>query len=374
MRPVILFIVHSWGGGTIRFATELAELIADRAAVVWASGKDNKTFHISKSSPDAAEQSFALADGLDAPLRALQALKPSRVNVIHTVGSQQSIAVLLERLGAPYDVTFTDYHHFSPRPHFEDDAGRFIGDAAVAAIARAAGEQIPPLLRRAERRIAVSADLARRIGPFMPGLPVIPVRIFDAGNAADTPVKIVPLADGEAMRVLVLGRMVSHKGLQTIFAVARRAQRERLPIEIISLGGISPQVAAMVGMLPRLRALGAYRQQDLGSIIAGLKPHLAWFPFTQPETHSYAISDAMSFGLPVLAAGIGAVAERLNGRPSTWIVPFERDQSDGDRHFQWLERLYRERLQTPPQYQPVDHLPAVVENFYPDVYLQPLSR
>jgi hypothetical protein len=29
-RPNVLFIVHSWGGGTIRFARELAYLVADR--------------------------------------------------------------------------------------------------------------------------------------------------------------------------------------------------------------------------------------------------------------------------------------------------------------------------------------------------------
>jgi hypothetical protein len=98
LRPVILFIVHPWGGGTIRFASELADLISDRVDVVWAWGVENKSFHISKRGPYFAEQSFDLAAGLDAPLRALNAYKASRVNIIHTIGLQRYIAALVDRL------------------------------------------------------------------------------------------------------------------------------------------------------------------------------------------------------------------------------------------------------------------------------------
>jgi glycosyltransferase involved in cell wall biosynthesis len=372
-RPAILFIVHPWGGGTIRFARELAELISDRVDVVWAWGDENKSFHISKRGPYFAEQSFDLVAGLDAPLQALNAFKVSRVNIIHTIGLERYIVALAERFTLPYDVTITDYHHFSTRPHFEDDGGWFMGDAVVAAIARTMRNSISPLLRRAERRIAVSGDLARRIGQFLPGFPVIPVRIFEAGATTDTPVKIVPLADGEVMRVLVLGRPRLEKGLSTIVAIAQRAERENLPIEIISLGESSPEVAALVGSLPRVRALGAYAQKELATIIARLKTHLAWFPFTQPETHSYALSDAASLGLPILASGIGAAPERLVGRQSTWVVPFNGAETDADSHFQWLKRLYLDRMETPARWEAVDFLPPVVERFYPDGYLEPLS-
>jgi glycosyltransferase involved in cell wall biosynthesis len=373
-RPVILFIVHPWGGGTIRFASELADLISDRVDVVWAWGVEDKSFHISKRGPYFAEQSFDLAAGLDAPLQALNAFKASRVNIIHTVGLQRYIAALVARFAVPYDVTITDYHHFSTRPHFEDDSGWFIGDAVVAAIAHTARHSISPLLRGAERRIAVSGDLARRIGQFMPGFPVIPVRIFEAGTTTNTPIKNVSLADGEVMRVLALGRPRLEKGLSTIVAVAQRAERENFPIEIISLGESSPEVAAVLGSLPRVRALGAYAQKELTTIIARLKTHLAWFPFTQPETHSYALSDAVSFGLPVLASGIGAAPERLIGRQSTWVVPFNGAGTDADSHFQWLKQLYLDRMETPALWQPVDYLPPVMERFYPDVYLESFSK
>jgi glycosyltransferase involved in cell wall biosynthesis len=287
-------------------------------------------------------------------------------------GCRKYIAPLVERLTVPYDVTFTDYHHFSDTPHFEDKSGHFIGDAAVAAIQQTARDNVPPLLRNAERRIALSGDLARRIEGFMPGSPVIPARVSEADTAIKAPVKIVRLAGGEVMRVLVLGRPHPVKGSATILEVARRTQQENFPMEITCLGEIHQGAADLLSSLPAVRLLGAYAQTDLPTIIARLKPHLAWLPFSVPETHSYALSDVMSLGLPVLASAIGAVPERVVGRQSTWLVPV--DGADANSHFRWLERLYHDRLQTPASCLPVDHLPRVVERFYPEAYLDPLLK
>jgi hypothetical protein len=49
-RPVVLFIVHPWGGGTTRFASELADLISDRVDVVWAG--ESKTRRCISQSAD----------------------------------------------------------------------------------------------------------------------------------------------------------------------------------------------------------------------------------------------------------------------------------------------------------------------------------
>jgi len=125
-KPTVLFVVHSWGGGTIRFACELADLVSDHVTVVWAWGVDNESFHISERGPYFADSSFDLAAGLDAPLSVLNAFGLCRANIVHTIGLQNYIHPLVERLGIPYDVTFTDYHHFSTAPHFEDDTGLFV--------------------------------------------------------------------------------------------------------------------------------------------------------------------------------------------------------------------------------------------------------
>jgi glycosyltransferase involved in cell wall biosynthesis len=371
-RDTILFIVHSWGGGTIRFASELADLIADRVDVLFAWGIEDKSLHISRRGPHRADHSFLLSEGLDAPLSILKAAKIGRVNVIQTIGLQRHVMTLLERLAAPYDVTFTDYHHFSAAPHFEDENGRFVGDDAVVAIARAASRRVSPLLQHADRRIAISRDLAHRLRMFLPDLPITPVRVFERSDAACTPVHTIALDDGGPMRVLALGRPQAIKGLNTIMAVAERAAAENFPIEIALLGETAPDVAERLSTLQRVRVLGRFEQSELADIVARLRPHLAWLPFNTPETYSYALSDAMKLGLPILVSEIGAVAERVSGRQSTWAIPF--DEANPDSWYRWLKKLYAERLQTPSRGSPIDHLPQAVERFYPDEYLRPLRR
>ena len=369
-RPKILFVVHSWGGGTIRFARELADLIADRVDVIWAWGIKDRSLHVSQRGPYFTEQSYDLTAGLDPPLRALRSFKLSRVNVIHTIGLQDHVSALVEGLKLPYDVTLTDYHHFSSAPHFEDERGFFIGDTALAGMREAAGDAVPPLLMKAERRIAISRDLAHRSQGFMPGLPVIPVRVIESQRAIGGPVKSPSLADGEAMRVLVLGRPDRAKGRATIIEVARRIHDEKLPVEITCLGKARAANEMALSSLPNVHVLGAYDQQDLPEIVAGIDPHVVWLPFTVPETHSYALSDATALGLPVLASGIGAIPERVMGRPSTWLVS---PPTDAERHFQWIKKLYLDRMQTRPAWQQIDHLPPVLDRFYPDAYLEPVE-
>ncbi|ODR96792.1 hypothetical protein AUC71_04290 [Methyloceanibacter marginalis] len=336
-RPRILFVVHGWGGGTIRFARALADLVADKVDVTWAWGVRNKLFHVSERGPYYSQKSYDLAAGFDVPLRDLKERQFDRLNVIHTIGLQEHISELTEGLSVPYDVTLTDYHHFSPTPHFEDERGYFIGDDAIAQMRNAAGLTLPPFLAKADRRIAISGDLAHRLQWLLPELPVIAARVRDPQEVRAA-VKAPVLKPGQPMRVLVLGRPHRAKGLSIILDVAKFARYEALPIEILCLGESSREAAAALDTLPNVRSLGAYKDTDLHDIVAQIDPHIAWLPFTVPETHSYALSDLLGLGLPILATAIGAVSERVAGRASTWLVPYR--PANADDHFNWIKRLY----------------------------------
>jgi glycosyltransferase involved in cell wall biosynthesis len=369
-RPRILFVVHAWGGGTIRFARELACLVADKVDVTWAWGIDNTSFHLSKRGPYFAEKSFSLAAGIEAPLRDLAARQFDRLNVIHTIGLQDQVSALVGGLTVPYDITFTDYHHFSPSPHFEDENGYFVGDEALAKAPNEPSENVLPLLAKADRRIAISGDLAHRVRKLIPMLPVIAATVREPRPPYTAEVRIPNLEDSEVMRLLVLGRPHLAKGLDVILHVARRAQSEGLPLNIYCLGESSGQAETALNALPNVHNLGAYGDADLSTIVGNIDPHLAWLPFTVPETHSYTLSDVLGFGLPILATGIGAVPERLNGRQCTWLVPYR--PANAEDHFDWIEKLYVSRLNTPSSWRPVSHLPETDVRFFPDAYLAPV--
>ncbi|WP_159079884.1 glycosyltransferase [Methyloceanibacter sp. wino2] len=368
--PKLLFVVHAWGGGTIRFAIELAEMISNRATVVWAWGENDKTIHVSSTRPYDSEISFNVAAGLEAPLEHLRAYGFRRANVIQTIGFGKTIGTLLKGLDISYDVTFTDYHYFSDTPHFEDDQGMFVGDEAVAQSQASWRGKVPPLLLGAGRLIAISGDLANRLQGFIPERPVIATRVYEAQKLNRKSVKRPVLARGEAMRVLFLGRPNPVKGVNIVLNVIERIRQAQLPIEVHCLGEIDPDRERQLRAIEQVTVHGAYEHSDLPEIVGKIDPHLAWFPFTQPETHSYALSDAMRMGLPVLATAIGAVPERLYGRPHTWLVPFGASMSEN--HFNWIEKLYRDRLDCGPSWVDIGHLPTIDRAFFPKRYIEPI--
>ncbi|MPM91705.1 hypothetical protein SDC9_138837 [bioreactor metagenome] len=112
-------------------------------------------------------------------------------------------------------------------------------------------------------------------------------------------------------------------------AAAVEASRQGAPVEFHLLGYgyrhlLSQPKAA-------LSAHGAYKEEDLPKLLAWLKPDLIWFPAQWPETYSYTLSAALQAGLPVVVPDIGAFAERVVGRPWSWIHEWDRDAKE------WVE-------------------------------------
>jgi glycosyltransferase involved in cell wall biosynthesis len=280
---------------------------------------------------------------------------------------------LLDGLNVPYDVTLVDYHQIALQPHLVDAEGRFVGDDALR-------KKDHPLLRpgpnklltEAERVVACSRDLAGRIRTLTKLSSVIAVRVPEAGDPGRFAVHKPPLAMREWMRVLYLGAIAPHKGVGLLAELAGLLREYSMPIRIECLGMIHvAPPPEMVGN-PHLRLWGRFDADDMHAHICNLRPHLALFPFTAPETYSFTMSDAMLHGLPVLATGLGAAAERLHGRPATWLLRPEEATASGIAT--WLDRLQREFLATPPRWLPIDHLPPLHERFYPGEYLRPLRN
>jgi glycosyltransferase involved in cell wall biosynthesis len=115
-------------------------------------------------------------------------------------------------------------------------------------------------------------------------------------------------ADGAPLKVLVIGAISRIKGFETLLALARTVQRQRLPIEI-SLLGFScddpPLSAAGV------QVLGRYADEELAPRIEALAPDLIFVPSIWPETYCYVLSSAMRAGCTVAAFDIGAQGRRL---------------------------------------------------------------
>ena len=370
-RATLMILLHNWGGGTLRYAETVAGIVKDRVNVLFGWGIENRVFHLSSVSADVGEVEYALPDELDRLILDLRGLGVARVDVMHSIGLDKHLEFLLERLGVPFDLTLLDYHQVALQPHLVDDAGRFVGDDALVSgkheLLRSA--PLPSLLYAADRVIACSRDLAGRFGRLARGLPLIAAKLPEPGNPEKFALHAPPLRPGELMRVLYLGGLATHKGVHTVVRVGELLRERRLRIRVDCLGARHVDLAPDTLVNPHLRILGAYLLDDLHALLCRMRPHVSWLPFTAPETHSFSLSDVMLQGLPVLATGIGAIPERVEGRPLTWLV--EPDEASPEGIVAWLERLQMDCLTTPARWLPVNHLPAPKRNFYEREYLLP---
>ena len=116
---------------------------------------------------------------------------------------------------------------------------------------------------------------------------------------------------------------------------------------------------------------GGYAEADLPALLARLQPDLVWFPAQWPETYSYTLSACLQAGLPVVAPNLGAFAERLGGRPWSWILPWDMPAPE------WLATFIQLRERhfasgQPPQAPPCAPSPPASGWHYRREYLQSL--
>jgi glycosyltransferase involved in cell wall biosynthesis len=372
-RPTLLIMLHGQGGGTIRYAELMARAIGNRANLLFGWGVLEQKFRLSSCAPDWPEIEYELPGQMGLLVDDLRSLQLARIDAMHSIGMEEHLDRLLSALGVPFDLTLVDYHQVALLPHLTDDEGNFIGDTALR-------QRTHSVLRRgtnmrmvaAERVIACSRDLARRVHQLTDHPNVLAARIPEPGKPDSFALHAPPLGCREWLRVLCLGGVYPIKGSRLLVEVADILRERQIPVRIECLGTIHVELPAEAMNNTHLRLWGRYATEDLHAHVCRLRPHLAWFPFMAPETHSFALSEALAHGIPVLATGIGAIPERLRGRPATWL--FAPEEVTAPHIAMWLDKLRRERLETPPRWLPTDHLPPLRERFYPDEYLRPLTR
>jgi len=368
--PTILLMLHTWGGGTERYAQMLGRHLAGRANVLYGTAREDRLFRLGATAADAPEVEWDVAaDGLEGPVATLRGLGVDQVDVLHTIGFETRIEDLLDALAVPFDVTLLDYHLVGSRTHLTDESGRFVGDEALEDPGHPARrrEPLPALMHGASRILACSRDLAWR-ATRLTGLDVIPVEVPDVPRLAQFAIQAATPSPGETLRVVCLGRIAPHKGGADIAAVARLAAARDFPLKLYCLGQDVDVLPVDLQEGGTIEVLGGYDEPVLQQTLCALRPHLAWLPFRAPETYSFSLSDCMAAGLPILATGVGAVPERVAGRDATWLVP--PAEASPETILSWLERLKREGMKTPPRWLPTDHLPPLRRGFYDAEYLR----
>jgi glycosyltransferase involved in cell wall biosynthesis len=125
--------------------------------------------------------------------------------------------------------------------------------------------------------------------------------------------------DLDAPYVLFLGRQTPSKGIDVLLAAARRVWRERPEVHFVLAGPHDPRRPAWRDPDPRVRDLGAVDLETKTSVLAGCE--LLCLP-SRKESFGGVVTEAWSFGKPVVAARIGALASVVeHGRTGLLAEP-----------------------------------------------------
>ena len=111
---------------------------------------------------------------------------------------------------------------------------------------------------------------------------------------------------GMRLRLIVLGRMSTHKGSE-LLRKASAGLSQYADITLVGCGGNGAKLAEEC----QWNFIEKYLPEELPAIIAKLAPHAALLPSVIPETFSYTLSELNQLGVPSLATALGSFVDRI---------------------------------------------------------------
>lgn len=342
-RPVLLHVVHGWGGGAERFVRDLAASDSAHAHLVLrAHGNFPQRCYGAR---------LELHDGSLAgpPLRELQlphALADTALTSHDWDGFFRSVladygvaAVLVSSLighsldalrsGLPTVVVAHDCYPLWPLLHrdFGDPALAFDLDQLRRDLAQADAEfefasrdagywrrlrqgYVAAVLDAKATLVAPSRSALANVLRLAPEFAALKQRVIPHGLAEWPQTPATLAADPpprQRLRLLIPGRVRRGKGAELLQA-ALPALREHAELFLLGAGGEGHQFFGERDV----HVLLDYDRAELPQLLATLQADAALILPTVAETFSYTLSECWSLGLPPIATRVGALAERIS--------------------------------------------------------------
>ena len=354
-KPVILHVLHGWGGGAQRWVRDFAaaDVQAHHLVLIargsFARRRHGEWLELHDGSMDGPPlrrwplprpiADTALADRTYRDLLAdvLHAHCVDAVIVSSLIG--HSLDAL--RTGLPTTCVVHDHYPLWPTLHrdFGDATLRF-NDAQRGADLAAQGDDREfanedPLHWRRLRDGFVAAALGARatlVAPsrsalanelrLAPELAALPSHVIAHGLAAwpAGTAKVAAPPARERLRLVMTGRVRKGKGA-ALLAAALPALREHAELFLLGAGADAHALFGQAGV----HVLLDYRRDELPDLLARLRPDAALLLPTVAETFSYTLSELRSLGVPVVATRVGALAERIDDGRNGFLVDAHAD-------------------------------------------------
>ena len=341
-KPVVLHVLHGWGGGAERFVRDLAAADSERHHLIF-TARGNFERRRYGEVLELLDSSLA-----PPPLRRLHLSDPIASTRLHDRVYREFLDAIVRdfsvgavvvsslighsldalRTGLPTTYFVHDFYPLWPLLHrnLDDadslfDAKQLTADLAGADAGFEFAERDPDYWLRLREAFADAAVQARAqlIAPsraamtiflrLQPRLSSLSQHVIAHGIAPwNTPV-VLPLPappTRQRLRLLVLGRVRRGKAAHLL---REALPRLRAHAEVFLLGA-GPEVREFFGW-PDVHIVLNYRIDDLPATLERIAADAALILPNFAETFSYTLSELRSFGIPVIATRLGALAERV---------------------------------------------------------------
>jgi len=351
-RPVVLHIVHGWGGGVERFVRDLAAADAVHCHLaLFARGHPGRKRHgealelMMPAVPDAPPlRRFVL----DRPIAATQITHAAwRAALASVIGDFAVDAIVISSLvGHSLDALSTrlptfvvthDYYPCWPILHadFGADPAAFAAERLPEALATATDlpfdERDPSFwatlrARWVEGVVAARATLVspsftarENLTRIEPRLAALPWRVIPHGLAPfDVPIRDTTPPERARPLLLVPGRINGGKGRDLLDAALPRLV-EFADVHLLGCGKAGEAYFGRGGVHIELD----YARGELPAHVARIRPDLALLPSTVAETFSYTLSEMRALGVPTVATALGSFLERIDDGEDGFLAPPE---------------------------------------------------
>ena len=261
--------------------------------------------------------------------------QPDILHIHHLLGTGPEAIDLAEGMGLKTVMTLHDFFTLCPRgtlldrslancsgPRMGSRCASCVGPVRYGGLGRAASPLAIPLLTwrtvafqrrlvKLDRLIAPSRfveEVYISHGVLPPRLRYLPYGI--PGPKGGTAIQGAAWRPGTPLRVGFIGGAHPPKGLDILAAALAELSPDRYRLEVFG-GSTGEEYAAVVGGLPRssVSINGPFDPADRGTVFAGMD--LLVVPSRWRETGPMVIHEAHAHGVPVVAAALGGMAERV---------------------------------------------------------------
>ena len=226
--------------------------------------------------------------------------QPALIHAHSTLAAvREHVALLSNALGIEYVVTLHDIDFAAAFAEVDDNE-------------RTARLEF---VRNAAQRIVPSAFISRMLSTTLG--PETTREVIENGvDGAPSVSEAVtsPTATGQ-FPIAVVGALGPHKGLNFLYDIVAALPPK---IRVAIIGYADGQITPGWLQTDRLWVHGAFEPRDLPGVVRGYGASIALFPNRQPESYSYALSDAWCAGLPALGPALGAIGERIAQTGGGW--------------------------------------------------------